>query len=83
MPTRLCAELLQEVMEEARKHRVPIERASRAFFEAYQEHKKITGSLLNHPHYVKEMHDRYRFMKSKAIDYINNEIEKRKARHLS
>ena len=73
----LCIQFHKEIVEEAKKHKVPIGEASMAFFHAYELHKVEHGSfnpqISPHlqEHYTQKMHERYRFMRQTALDFIS------------
>jgi hypothetical protein len=63
---------MREIQTEARKHHVSVTETMNAYFEAYHTHKAKHGSFKNihEPHYVTKMHERYRFMRQTALEFI-------------
>jgi len=88
----LCLQLHKEVMEEAKKHRVPTGLVTAVFMRSYEVHKKKHGSFNpshmpaeERHHYQSRMHERYRFMRDRTVEFITqfpNLSEEEKARYL-
>jgi len=75
----LCLQFHREIIEEAKKHRVPTGLVTRVYMEAYATHKIRHGSFNpstmpadERHHYQTRMHERYKFMRDTAINFIVN-----------
>ena len=69
---------MREIREEARKHHVSVTDTVNRYLEAYHEHKSIHGSyrdIGHESHYMQKMHERYRFMREKALEFVTQQVE--------
>ena len=73
----LCLQFHKEVIEEAHKHRVPTGLVTTVFMRSYEVHKKKHGSFNpshlpaeERHHYQAKMHERYRFQRDRAMEFI-------------
>jgi len=74
----LAYKYMREVRDEARKNRVSVIDAVGKYMDAYHKHKMIHGSFKGVEHYTKRMYERYDFMRKVALEFIVQEVEKRK-----
>ena len=67
----LFERLYEDVMQKAKERGVSRVETMKCFMESYERHKQINGSYKNHPRYGEVMKQRYEYIHSETVKFID------------